>query len=108
MALTLKNTLSSSGNVDIFFPIVTSPRFAPTISDVTKCLTNSFPKVVSVDKKPHFMIALDPTLVRVDKRISAALEHNSPGSSFLALVTILHGVAHATRHEFVPAAIRAA
>ncbi len=30
----------------------------------------------------------------------------SPGSSFLALATILHGVARATRHQFVPVAIR--
>ncbi|KAK0462905.1 uncharacterized protein EV420DRAFT_1521557 [Desarmillaria tabescens] len=106
VALTLKNSLLSSGNVDVFLPIVTSPRFAPTIPDVTNFLTKSFPKVVSVDKTPHFIVALDPSLVRVDARIASSLECNSPGSSFLALVTILHGVAHATRHEFVPAAIR--
>ncbi|KAK0213723.1 hypothetical protein IW262DRAFT_1411166 [Armillaria fumosa] len=51
-------------------------------------------------------VALNPTIARMDTRISASLEHDSPGSSFLALVIILHGVAHSTRHHFVPIAIR--
>ncbi|KAK0431187.1 hypothetical protein EV421DRAFT_1912077 [Armillaria borealis] len=51
-------------------------------------------------------VALDPTIARVDARISAALECGYSGSSFLALVTKLHGVTHAIRHQFVPVAIR--
>ncbi len=52
-------------------------------------------------------VALDPTIARVDAHISVFLERDeSPGSSFLALATILHGVARATRHQFVPVAIR--
>ncbi|KAK0497973.1 hypothetical protein EDD18DRAFT_1160439 [Armillaria luteobubalina] len=106
VAISLKNALLSSGNVDVSPPIVASPRFAPTINEVTEFLTKSFPKAVSVDQKPHFMVALDPTIARVDARITTALECNCSGSSFLALVIILHGVAHAVRHEFVPAALR--
>ncbi|KAK0471354.1 hypothetical protein IW261DRAFT_1511822, partial [Armillaria novae-zelandiae] len=106
VALLLKNALLSSKNVDVFFPIITSPHSTLTISDVSTLLTDWFPRVASVDKHPNMAVALDPLIARVDARISDFLERDSPGSLFLALVIILHGVAHSVRHHFVPIALR--
>ncbi len=51
--------------------------------DVANFLTKSF--FPPSRKTPHFIAALNPM---VDARTAFALERNSPGSSFLTLVTM--------------------
>ncbi|KAK0213728.1 hypothetical protein IW262DRAFT_1497580 [Armillaria fumosa] len=85
-AITLTNALLSSGNIDVFLPIVTFPCLAPTINDVN-FLTKSFPKAVSVDKAPHFMVALDPTIARVEVQLPWILIPCSPALRGDCLVT---------------------
>ncbi|KAK0465721.1 hypothetical protein IW261DRAFT_1686080, partial [Armillaria novae-zelandiae] len=105
VALLLKNALLSLENVDIFLLIITSPHIMPTITDVATFLMEWFPRVASVDKDPNMAVALSPLIARVDARISNFLDHEFPGSLFLALVIILHGVAHSMCHHFIPIAI---